>query len=247
MLSVPPLAVQLFRQIYYNMSTAPGDPLSVKSNVLNAVAGGTQNFGPIKHICEHVCGFHGYAHDMTRQVHAHHMCSHVNEDFRQCIIYDSPEPTARLIGIEYIISEKLFDQLDAEEKKFWHSHDYEVRGGSLALPMPKMMPELGVEAAERQSLIDLQKTYGKTWHTWQIDRGDALPLGPPQLMMSFTKDGQLNADMAKKREEQEGINLEVKKKERADFPVYTPRKEADQWQSGKAVQLNVETVDVKTQ
>lgn len=110
MLSVPPLAVQLFRQIYYNMSTAPGDPLSVKSNVLNAVAGGTQNFGPIKHICEHVCGFHGYAHDMTRQVHAHHMCSHVNEDFRQCIIYDSPEPTARLIGIEYIISEKLFDR-----------------------------------------------------------------------------------------------------------------------------------------
>lgn len=66
-------------------------------------------------------------------------------------------------------------------------------------------------------------------------------------MMSFTKDGQLNADMAKMREEQEGINLEVKKKERADFPVYTPRKEADQWQSGKAVQLNVETVDVKTQ
>lgn len=43
--------------------------------------------------------------------------------------------------------------------------------------MPRLMPELGVEAAERQSLIDLQKTYGKTWHTWQVDRGDALPLG----------------------------------------------------------------------
>jgi hypothetical protein len=51
-----------------------------------------------------------YAHDMTRQVHAHHFCSHVNEDFRQCIIYDSPNPDARLIGIEYIISEKLFDR-----------------------------------------------------------------------------------------------------------------------------------------
>jgi hypothetical protein len=95
------------------MSTAPGDPLSVKSNVLNAASAGTQNFGPIKHICEHVCGFHGYAHDMTRQVHAHHMCSHVNEDFRQCIIYDSAETTARLIGIEYIISEKLFDRMYA--------------------------------------------------------------------------------------------------------------------------------------
>jgi hypothetical protein len=78
-------------------------------------------------------------------------------------------------------------ELDTEEKKFWHSHDYEVRGGSLALPMPKLMPELGVEAAERQSLLDLQKTYGKTWHTWQVDRSDALPYGtlPPHVILNY--------------------------------------------------------------
>jgi hypothetical protein len=34
-------------------------------------------------------------------------------------------------------------------------------------------------------------TYGKTFHTWQVDRGDVLPLGPPQLMMSATADGQV--------------------------------------------------------
>lgn len=28
---------------------------------------------------------------------------------------------------------------------------------------------------------------GKTFHMWQYDRGDTLPLGPPQLMMSFTQ------------------------------------------------------------
>lgn len=94
---------------FNTMASAPGDPLSITSKVLDTVAGATQYFEPISRICEHVCGFHMYAHDMTRQVHAHHFCSHVNEDFRQCIIYDSPEPTARLIGIEYIISEKLFD------------------------------------------------------------------------------------------------------------------------------------------
>ena len=27
--------------------------------------------------------------------------------FHQCIIYDSDEPTARLIGIEYIVSEEV--------------------------------------------------------------------------------------------------------------------------------------------
>lgn len=43
--------------------------------------------------------------------------------------------------------------------------------------MPKLMPELGVQAAERQALLSLQKTYGKTWHTWQVDRYDSLPYG----------------------------------------------------------------------
>lgn len=27
--------------------------------------------------------------------------------------------------------------------------------------------------------------YGKTFHFWQVDRGDAVPLGIPQLMGSF--------------------------------------------------------------
>ena len=45
-----------------------------------------------------------------------------NEDVRQCVIYDSPNSNARLIGIEYIISAKLFEQLPAEEKQYWHSH-----------------------------------------------------------------------------------------------------------------------------
>lgn len=29
---------------------------------------------------------------------------------------------------------------------------------------------------------DLARTYGKTWVLWQVDRGDTLPLGPPQLI-----------------------------------------------------------------
>lgn len=34
------------------------------------------------------------------------------------------------------------------------------------------------ENMEMQKLVD---TYGKTWHTWQVDRGDPIPLGalPP--------------------------------------------------------------------
>ncbi|KAI8366724.1 uncharacterized protein BYT42DRAFT_595839 [Radiomyces spectabilis] len=228
------------------MADAPGEPVTLKSKILGTVASASQSYAPLKSICQTVCGFHIYAHDMTRQVHAHHFCSHVNEDFRQCVIYDSPNSDARLIGIEYIISEKLFAKLDDEEKKFWHSHDYEVRGGTLAMPMLSGMPEVAISAAERQPMLDLQKTYGKTWHTWQVDRGDTLPLGPPQLMMALTADGQLDPEMEQKRQREEGISTQTKKDERKDFPEYTPLEGADHWKSGKSVQLKTETVQFKS-
>lgn len=67
------------------------------------------------------------------QVEAHHYCGHLNEEVRQCVIYDSGEDKARLIGIEYIISRRLFESLPEEEKKMWHSHQYEA---SRALASP---------------------------------------------------------------------------------------------------------------
>ena len=44
------------------------------------------------------------------------------------------------------------------------------------------------EAAERAYFKDLVSSYGKTFHTWQIER-DNFPYGIPQLMMGFTQDG----------------------------------------------------------
>lgn len=46
-----------------------------------------QSFAPLQGVHEHVCGFHFYAHDVTRQVEAHHYCSHPTEEMRQCIIF----------------------------------------------------------------------------------------------------------------------------------------------------------------
>ena len=31
-----------------------------------------------------------------------------------------------MIGVEYMITPKLYDTLDQEERKLWHSHEYEV-------------------------------------------------------------------------------------------------------------------------
>lgn len=81
------------------------------------------------------------------QVEAHHYCSHLNEEVRQCIIYDSADNNARLIGIEYIISRRLFEALPEEEKKLWHSHQYEVRP-----PLHKALPvQVAVIPAEDPS------------------------------------------------------------------------------------------------
>ena len=67
---------------------------------------------------------------------AHHFCACPNEDVRQCVIYDSDKPNARLIGTEYIISDKLFETLPEEEKVYWHSHKYEVQSGTLQVCSP---------------------------------------------------------------------------------------------------------------
>lgn len=167
----------------------------MKTQVLEAGAEVLQGEGPINAIHAHVCEFHFYADDMKRQVRAHHYCAHRNENVLQCVIYESHDKGARLIGIEYIISEELFNGLPEEEKKLWHSHRYEVMSGQLVAP--------GIpEVAETELMKKLVTTYGKTWHTWQVDRGDKLPLGLPKLMMGFTADGQGNPEMVMARDKE---------------------------------------------
>jgi hypothetical protein len=45
-----------------------------------------------------------------------------NDNVRACVqlIFDSNEENARLIGVEYVVSERLFKGLPEEEKKLWH-------------------------------------------------------------------------------------------------------------------------------
>lgn len=220
--------------VAHDHADTSGRTKSTTTKVLEAGAEMLQGEGPINAIHAHVCGFHFYADDMSRQVRAHHYCSHQNEDVLQCVIYDSPAINARLIGIEYIISEDLFKKLPEEEKKLWHSHKYEVMSGQLVAP--------GIpEVAENELMQKLVTTYGKTWHTWQVDRGDTLPLGLPKLMMGFTADGQLNPSMVEQRDEDLDINSDSKKAVRAEkIKPGEIVKGADQWKEGAAFQISDE-------
>ncbi|KAI8719805.1 hypothetical protein NCS52_00762500 [Fusarium sp. LHS14.1] len=204
-----------------------GQPLSATNQVLTASAAVTQDFRPVKSICAHLNAFHAYADDPKRFVEANHYCAHLNEDVRQCLLYDSDEPTARLIGIEYMITPKLYDTLPKEERKLWHSHAYEVKSGMLIMPN-RAVPESAWEVAEDMEMDQVVHLYGKVYHLWQTDRGDMLPLGPPKLMTSFTADGQLDFKHVRDRDRRFGVDHKQKREARKDIPVPAIHEDADQ-------------------
>jgi len=193
-------------------NVVPGDKTQTGSQVMNLGSNLLQSFKPVNQIRQHVCGILSYDGEPKRQVIAHHYCSHLNEEVRQCVIYDSPEATARLIGVEFIISERLFHTLPEEEARYWHSHVFDVKSGLLVSPG---MPE-GLERKEMEKLIS---TYGKTWLFWQVDRGDSLPLGPANLMMSLTRDGQVDALLLAEKDKVAGSKTLERREARADIPL----------------------------
>jgi hypothetical protein len=132
------------------------------------------------------------------------------------VLYDSPEPNARLIGVEYMISPRLYKTLPEEERKLWHSHVFEVKSGMLIMPNPTGVPDAVWEVAETKEMEDVIGIYGKVYHLWQTDKGDTLPLGEPQLMTSFTAEDQLDFDkLIGERDQRFGSDWRKKKEKRA--------------------------------
>lgn len=169
-----------------------GEPRSTKDTALETGAALTQDFSPLKSVCAHLNAFHVYASDPTRFVEANHYCGHLTGEVRQCLLYDGPGPGARLIGVEYMISPRLYETLPPDERRLWHSHVFEVKSGMLVMPQPSpLVPQAAWDRAETAEMEEVVKLYGKIYHLWQVDRGDQLPLGEPQLMTSFTSADQL--------------------------------------------------------
>ncbi|KAJ9144154.1 DUF1264 domain-containing protein [Pleurostoma richardsiae] len=213
-----------------------GEPLSTKSLVLETGASLTQEFAPVKNICAHLNAFHVYASDPSRHVETNHYCSHLTEDVRQCLLYDSPERNARLIGIEYMITPKLFEALDEEERKLWHSHVFEVKSGMLVMPQPSpLVPQVAWDKAETSEMEDVITLYGKVYHLWQVDKGHKIPLGPPQLMTSYTTEEQM-PDFEKavsERDQRFGTDWKRKREIRKDLKIPEIHADADMtWKGG---------------
>ncbi|MXV50699.1 DUF1264 domain-containing protein [Pedobacter sp. HMF7647] len=210
--------------------TSPGDEKTAKEEILNLGADLLQNKSPLRGFNAYLDGFHFYNGNMYAQMEAHHYVNQLNEDLYQAIIFDGNGDKAKIMGVEYIITEKLFRTLPAEEKKLWHSHRYEVKSGELIAPG---IPDI----AEHELMEKLVSTYGKTIHTWHTDQQRTLPIGSPMVMMGFTADGQINKQMLADRDKRFKISTIGKRKNREDIPIHAIDPLANAWQKGEIRQF----------
>jgi hypothetical protein len=210
--------------------TAPGEDKTLKTKTLEAGANILQSKTPLNKFSTYLDGFHFYNGNMQGQMEAHHYVTQLNEDVEQAVIFDGNGENAKLMGIEYIISERLFKELPAEEKKLWHSHRYEVKSGTLIAP--------GItEVAEDELMEKIVSTYGKTIHTWHTDRDLELPLGSPMLMMGFTQEGQINKQLVDERDKRFNVSTADKKLRRKSLAEPMIIKGADAWEQGEVRQF----------
>lgn len=229
LLAILPLSGCIGTESHSNVGTE-GAPSKADTRLLEAGAATLQSHPPVAALNAYLDGFHFYNGRPDAQMEAHHYCSILSEELIQCVIYDGNVGDAKLMGVEYIISEQLFKTLPEDEKALWHSHVHEVKSGQLVAP--------GIpETAEHALMRKLVRTYGKTWHTWHTDQKKSLPLGVPQLMMGFTADGQLDQRMVDERDQRFGIDSAKKRQNRADIERPQVQRGADAWQKGKVFQI----------
>ena len=183
---------------FAGLGLAVGNSESVAAN-----HGGPRNdtagfMAPVSGLHAHFCGIHIAKGNPKFQLVAQHYCSSRGGDMHQCLLYDSCEKDAKLLGVEYIIPHEAYRKLPEGEKKYWHPHTYEVLAGGLIAP--------GMETDEEMKFMKfVLNTWGKTWHTWP-DPQTSVPLGEPLLMWALTGDGQANEKVIAARDRRFGVS-----------------------------------------
>jgi hypothetical protein len=190
-------------------SAPPGAKKTTSAQILGLGAAVLQRTAPVNQLDLYLNGFH-FQHDrMDDQEEAHHYCHQMTEEFAQCVIFDGNGDEAKLIGVEHIISARLYRTLPPEEQHLWHPHHYEVKAGLLIAPgLP--------QAVEHKLMEKLVGTWGKTWHLWHPKR-DELPIGQASLMMGFTADGQIQPELVENRDRRFKSSTDELRQQRADI------------------------------
>jgi hypothetical protein len=84
--------------------------------------------------------------------------ANLNSGVFQCSLYDKDKGDAKLIGVEYVISDEFFQKQPTKEKANWHPHGFEISAGLLTFTGIK-------KDCEKKLVKGLHKTWGKVWQT----------------------------------------------------------------------------------
>ncbi|MBX9583833.1 MAG: OBAP family protein [Gemmataceae bacterium] len=147
----------------------------------------------------HFCGIHMAKLDPKLQFVTQHYCAahtgdHGGDALFQCVLFDGTGKNARLVGVEYLISDRMYKELPEAEKKYWHAHTYEVLGGGLIAP--------GMPPADELAFMKMVlTTWGKAWHTWP-DPKNPVPMGEPMLIWSLMGNGQVDPKVLAARDKE---------------------------------------------
>jgi hypothetical protein len=160
-------------------------------------------------------GIHVAKDDSKFQMEAQHYCSPLKTGMFQCVLFDSTRADARILGIEYIISDDMYKTLPDGEKKFWHPHPFEVLGGGLIAP--DMSPD-----QEQKFMGTIMNTWGKTFHIWG-DTMTQIPLGEPRLMWAVTGSGQVDQKLLRERDKTFNVDSkEISARRQKEFGYELP-------------------------
>jgi hypothetical protein len=91
----------------------------------------------------------------------HHYCKGISDQILQCLLFESTDPKAALVGIEYFVSKDLSRKLPPIQwHRYFHDHKVEIETGPVqVLDLPADQAKAVAEAAS--------KTDGVIYHLWQ--------------------------------------------------------------------------------
>ena len=195
-------------------SRAPGGRKTQSKQAVELVARMLQSRGPLEQFRLYLVGFRPLRDDPRTQTEVHLYCHFLNDDFAQCVVFDGPGPDARLIGVEYRISERLYDRLLPEEQSYWHPSNYELLSAQVVAP--GLPPRV-----ERELVRLLLNGYAKTWQLWTTDGSDpagrSLPFGDARLAWSFNHEGEIEPALLGARDERMGVDTQRRRAQREDL------------------------------
>lgn len=99
----------------------------------------------------------------------HHYCKGVTPEILQCLLFQSTDPNALLVEVEYFVAKPIARELPLEVwNKYYHDHEVEIATGRVqVLDMP--------DAQAKEVAAAAAKTDGIIFHLWP--KGKPAPTG----------------------------------------------------------------------